>query len=143
MRIIGLLSIALILAAGTSTAQAPQPAAPVGTMMELMTSLVYPAANDLLLSMHRGPRDDKEWMAVQRSAILLAESGNALMMPGRVRDQQGEWAKSARMLIDAGAVAYKAAKAKDASALLALDASINESCVSCHTRYRPSVHPRP
>ena len=112
-------------------------------MMELMTSMVYPAANDLLLFVHRGaPKDDKEWMAVQRSAVLLAESGNVLMMPGRVRDQ-GEWARSARMLVDAGAAAYKAAKAKDANALLALDAPINASCISCHKQYRPNVHPRP
>src|SRR6266542_2288946 len=126
MRIIGLLSVALLLVAGTSTAQAPQTAQPVGTMMELMTSMVYPAANDLLLFAHRAPKDDKEWMAVKRSAVLLAESGNVLMMPGRSRDQ-GEWAKSARMLVDAGAAAYKAAKAKDANALLALDAPINAS----------------
>ncbi len=143
MRIIGLLSIGPLLVAGALTAQAPQPAQPVGTMMELMTSMVYPAANDLLLFAHRGaPKDDKEWMAVQRSAVLLAESGNVLMMPGRSRDQ-GEWLKNARLLVDAGAMAYKAARAKDANALLALDAPINASCIGCHKQYRPNVHPRP
>lgn len=143
MRIIGLLSIALLLAAGRSTAQAPQPATPpVGTMMELMTSMVYPAANDLLLLGQRTPASDKEWMAVQRGAVLLAESGNVLMMPGRSRDQ-GEWAKNARLLVDAGGAAYRAARAKDAVALRALDASINASCIGCHKQYRPNVHPRP
>ena len=46
----------------------------------------------------------------------LAESGNLLMMRGRARDQ-GEWMKDAKALVDVGAAAYKAAKAKDANAL--------------------------
>lgn len=144
MRNIGLLSVALLLAAGVSAAQAPQPAGPpVGTMMELMTSMVYPAANDLLLAVNRGgPKNDKEWMAVQRSAILLAESGNVLMMPGRSRGE-GEWQKNARVLVDTGAAAYKAARAKDAAALAAVEGPLNASCVGCHKQYRPNVHPRP
>ena len=142
MRIIGLLSIAVLVVAAAARAQAPPPAQPVGTMSELMTSMVYPAANDLLLFAQRTPRNDKEWMAAQRSAVLLAESGNVLMMPGRSRDQ-GEWARNARLLVDAGAAAYRAARAKDANALSALDASINASCLGCHKQYRPNVHPRP
>lgn len=141
MRILGVLSIGVVLVAGAVMAQAPEGGQPVGTMGEVMVSMVYPAANDLLLFAHRAPRDDKDWMAAQRAAILLAESGNVLMMRGRARDQ-GEWMKSAKMLVDAGAAAYKAARAKDAAALLALDAPINASCVSCHTQYRPNVHPR-
>jgi hypothetical protein len=143
MRNIGMLSIALLLAAGTYSAQAPQPAAPpVGTMMELMRSMVYPAANEVLLAAARPPRNDQEWMTVQRSAVLLAESGNVLMMPGRTRgDQGGEWQKHARMLVEAGGAAYKAAKAKDIAALMAVDAPLNASCVGCHKQYRPNVHP--
>jgi len=132
----------MVVAAGAIMAQAQDAAQPVGTMGELMTSMVYPAANDLLLSIARGgPKDDKEWMAAQRNAVLLAESGNVLMMRGRARDQ-GEWMKNARMLVDAGAAAYNAARAKDTNALIAVDTPINASCVSCHKQYRPNVHPR-
>ena len=132
----------MVVAAGAIMAQAQDAAQPVGTMGELMTSMVYPAANDLLLSIARGgPKDEKEWMAVQRNAVLLAESGNVLMMRGRARDQ-GEWMKNARMLVDAGAAAYNAARAKDTNALIAVDTPINASCVSCHKQYRPNVHPR-
>ena len=143
MHIRGWLSVGLMLtAAGAVMAQAQDAAQPVGTMGELMTSMVYPSANDLLLSIARGgPKDDKEWMAAQRNAVLLAESGNVLMMRGRARDQ-GEWMKNARMLVDAGAAAYKAARAKDTNGLAAVDAPINASCVSCHKQYRPNVHPR-
>lgn len=124
-------------------AQGTEPVQPVGTMTDLMVSMTYPAANDLLLFIHRGtPKDDKEWATVQRSAVLLAESGNVLMLRGRARDQ-GEWMKSARMLVDVGAAAYKAARAKDGIALRALDAPLNASCTTCHKQYRPNVHPRP
>ena len=78
-----------------------------------------------------------DWAA----AVLLGESGNVLMMPGRARDQ-GQWMTDARMLVDAGSAAYRAARAKDLNALTALEAPINASCVSCHKQYRPNVHPR-
>lgn len=53
--------------------------------------------------------------AVQRSAIQLAESGNLLRLRGRT--MQGEWNNDARMVVDVGAAACKAARAKDAAAL--------------------------
>ena|SRR5712691_4950307 len=143
MRISGVLLVgSMLVAAGAVIVQAQDAAQPVGTMADLMTSMVYPAANDLLLSIARGgPSNDKEWMAAQRSAVLLGESGNVLMMRGRARDQ-GQWMADAKMLVDAGAAAYRAARAKDANALGAVEASINASCVTCHKQYRPNVHPR-
>ena len=143
MRIFGLLSIGLLLIAGAALAQAQQDQTqPVATMMELMSSMVHPASNEILLTVTRGgPQDDKEWAAVQRSAVQLAESGNLLMMRGRARDQ-GEWMKDAKALVDVGAAAYKAAKAKDANALAALTGQIDASCVNCHKAYRPNVHPK-
>jgi hypothetical protein len=132
----------MLLAAGAVIAQAQEAAQPVGTMGDLMTSMVYPAANDLLLSIARGgPKGDKEWMAAQRSAVLLGESGNVLMMRGHARDQ-GDWMTNAKLLVDAGTAAYRAARARDTNALAALEAPINASCVSCHKQYRPNVHPR-
>ena len=143
MRISRWLLVGLMLTAtGAVVTQAQDAAQPVGTMADVMTSMVYPAANDLLLSIARGgPRDDKEWMAIQRSAVLLGESGNVLMMRGRARDQ-GAWITDAKMLVETGAAAYRAARAKDVTALTALEAPINNSCVSCHKQYRPNVHPR-
>src|SRR5687768_2169816 len=95
MRIIAVLSIGVVVAAGAAVAQAPE-SQPVGTMREFMTSVVYPPTNELLLSMNRGaPASDTEWAAVQRSAIQLAESGNVMMMRGRAMDR-GMWLKEAR-----------------------------------------------
>src|SRR5439155_11904792 len=66
---------------------------PVATMTQLMLDMIYPASNDILLSVNRGgPKDANEWAALRRSALALAESGTLLMMRGRARDQ-GDWMK--------------------------------------------------
>ena len=78
---------------------------------------------------------------MRRSALTLAESGNMLTMPGRARDQ-GDWMKDAKLLVDVGNAAYKAAQAKDASALAALAGAIDASCTTCHKQYRPNVFPQ-
>ena len=111
----------------------------VGTTSDVMTSMVYPAANNILLAAYRGgPQDDKEWSAIQRSAVMLAESGNVLTMRGPA-GAQGDWAKDAKMLSDAGAAAYKAARAKDANALMAVAQPLNAACTTCHKQYRANI----
>ena len=128
---------ALLIFGGRSLARAQATnVQPVGSMSDVMVSMVYPATNNILLSVYRGgPQSDADWASVQRSAVLLAESGNLLAMRGPAGDQ-GDWAKDAKALVDAGAAAYKAARAKDTRALLAVDQPINASCVNCHKQYR-------
>ena len=140
MRIIGLLSIALLLLSGTIMAQGPAGEyRPVGTMSDLMLSMIYPAMNDILLHVHRdGPANEDEWTAVQRSAVMLAESGNLLAMRNR---NSTEWVGAATALVDVGAAAYSAAEARDRDALAALSSQLDASCVNCHTQFRPNVHP--
>ena len=115
---------------------------PMATMKQVMVDLVHPASNDILLSIYRGgPTNEKEWEALRRSAVTLAESGNLLMMRGRARDQ-GEWMKDVKMLVDAGTVAYKSAEANDLKALAAVAGPLDASCTTCHKQYRPDVFPR-
>jgi len=129
---------------GTITfAQAPSDSfPPVASVRQLMLDLIYPSSNDILLAIYRGgPKDEKEWAAVRRSAVTLAESGNMLMMRGRARDQE-DWMKDAKLLVDAGNSAYKVAQAKDANALAALAGALDASCTTCHKQYRPNVFPK-
>ncbi|HTD42605.1 MAG TPA: hypothetical protein VK687_00420 [Bryobacteraceae bacterium] len=125
-------------------AQVPsEPFPPSASVKQLMLDLIHPSSNDILLAIYRGgPKDDKDWAAVRRSAVTLAESGNMLMMRGRARDQ-GDWMKDAKLLVDAGNAAYKAAQAKDGSALAALAGAVDASCTTCHKQYRPNVFPAP
>ena len=138
MRIIGLLSIGFLLLAGQGLAQAQGSYQPVGTMSELMVSMIHPASNAILLQINRGgPDSDGEWAALRRNAIRLAESGNVLTM----RSRGSAWEEASRALVDVGAAAYGAAGDRDLDALAALSSALDASCVSCHTEYRPDVHP--
>jgi cytochrome c556 len=133
----------LVLGGILALAQAPSESfPPVATVKQLMVDLVHPSSNDILLLIYRGgPQDDRDWAAVRRGAVTLAESGNLLMMRGRARDQ-GDWMKDAKLLVDAGNAAYKAAQARDRNALAALAESLDASCTTCHKQYRPNVFPQ-
>jgi cytochrome c553 len=126
-------------------AQAPsEPFPPAASVKQLMLDLIHPSSNDILLAIYRGgppggTRDEKDWAAVRRAALTLAESGNMLMMRGRARE--GDWMKDAKLLVDAGNAAYKAAQAKDSNALAALAGAVDASCTTCHKQYRPNVFP--
>ena len=129
----------IVLLAG-ATALAQSPSEP--NVKQLMLDLIHPSSNDILLAIYRGgPKEDKEWATVRRSALTLAESGNMLMTRDRARDR-GDWMKDAKLLVDAGNAAYKAALAKDGNALAALAGAIDASCTACHKQYRPNVFPK-
>jgi hypothetical protein len=121
------------------SAQEPaEPLQPVATMKQLMLDFIHPASNSVLLAINRGgPADDKEWADVRRGALTLAESGNLLIM----RNRTATWVADAKLLMDAGTAAYKAADAKDARALAALADRIDASCTTCHKQYRPNIFP--
>jgi cytochrome c556 len=108
----------------------------VGTMSELMADFIYPASDAVFYISSRTPTTGEQWMALQAQTLMLAESANLLMMPGRARDSEG-WMADAKLLLDAGEAAYRAAKDRDVAALEALSDPLYESCVTCHRDYRP------
>lgn len=139
-----LATIFLVLGAAVVSAQdVADPFQSRATTRQLMVDAIHPASNDLLLVVYRGaPVSERDWASVRRSALALAESGNLLMMRGRVRDQ-GDWLTDARRMSDIGSAAYSAAQAKDLTALASLTGRLDASCTACHLRYRPNVFPRP
>jgi len=140
----------LLLAASTLSAPpppqspAPAPAKPaiVGTMSDLMVKVIYPASDAIFYITTRLPTTDSEWVELQGKALMVAESANLLMMPGRARDED-RWMQDAKLMLDAGRAAYRAARAKDVAALEALNEQLYESCTSCHQHYRPNYGRRP
>lgn len=115
----------------------------VGTMSDLMVKIIYPASDALFYIESRTPKSDSEWTVLEGQALMVAESANLLMLPGRARDQK-QWMADAKLMLDAGAAAYKAAKAKDVAAIAALSDQLMESCTSCHKNYRPGYgRPKP
>jgi hypothetical protein len=108
---------------------------PVGTMSELMITIVYPASDAIFYISTRTPASEADWIALQGKALMVAEAGNLLMMPAHRRDDE-RWLDDARLMRDAGAAAFRAAKAKNLEALVALNDQLYESCVTCHQHYR-------
>jgi hypothetical protein len=123
------------------TASAVQGAV-VGTMSELMVKIIYPTSDAVFYITTRAPKDEAEWSDLQAKTLMLAESANLLMMPRRARDQD-RWMSDAKLMLDAGTAAFKAAKAKDLPALDALNDKLYESCVTCHQHYRVNYGRRP
>lgn len=113
----------------------------VGTMSQLMINIVYPSSNAIFYIARGAPKNQLEWNEMANNALTLAESGNLLMMPSRARDNE-KWMADAKLLVDVGAAAYKAAQAKDAPALTALSDQLNTACVQCHQDYRPNYRKR-
>lgn len=139
-------TIALAAALAATLAQAASDRPPtrnIGTMSDLMVKIIYPASDALFYVESRTPATDAEWTVLQGQALMVAESANLLMMPGRARDQK-QWMADSKLMLDAGAAAYAAAKKKDVAGITALSDQLMESCTSCHKHYRPGYgQPKP
>jgi len=152
-----LIALAALLAAPSLLAQTKHPATPaapahpavsatparnVGSMSDLMVKIIYPTSDALFYVESRTPKDEAEWNAFEGQMLMLAESANLLMMPGRARDQK-QWMADARLMLDAGALAVKAAKTKNVESISALSDQLLESCTTCHKHYRPGYGQKP
>jgi hypothetical protein len=136
MRKIALIGFAVMIMAATLSAQV------VGTMSELMVKIIYPSSDALFYIETRTPKTESEWVELQGKALMVAESANLLMLPGHMRDRD-RWTADARLLREAGAAAFEAAKKKDVAAIAALNEQLYESCTTCHMHYRANYGRRP
>jgi hypothetical protein len=137
---------AMVLLAGAAVAQAlpaQQPAPdsvggprPIGTISELMVHLIYPTSDAIFYILTRTPTSTAEWGALEGQALMLAESGNLLMMPSRARGRD-QWIQDAKLMLDVGEAALKAAQDRDVEALSELNEQLYQSCTTCHQHFRP------
>ncbi|MEW6321977.1 MAG: hypothetical protein AB1635_12940 [Acidobacteriota bacterium] len=142
MRPLALLALAAALLVPVQ-AQAPAPPIRhVATMSELMVRLLYPASDALFYIETRTPKTDSEWQALEAQALIVAETANLLMLPGRARDDQ-QWMADSKLMLDAGDAALKAVKARSVEQITALNDQLYESCTTCHEHYRPGYARRP
>ena len=132
--------LALLLLVSPALAQLP-PFLPVATVSEIMDAVTLPYSDALLYIQRNPPTSDRDWETLQMQALMLAESGNLLMMKDRARNQ-GQWMTDARALVDAGLAAVKATRARDIDAVLALNEQIVDTCITCHRQFRSSRRER-
>ena len=122
----------------------PSPYKPVASVMELMEGTVQPAAEVYWESVsttisaagidEKYPKTDEEWEHVWGGAMTIAESGNLLMMPSRVRDD-GEWMRLSAALVDVGVEAAKAAQTRNPEKVLEVGEKVYNVCTECHMKY--------
>jgi len=140
MRIVAaLLLTGALLASGCSRTGTSAPTdsfKAIGSVPELMRALTIPNSDAVFRAQGEAPTDDAGWEALQRNALILAESGNLLMIGARARDT-GNWRKDAYALIDASAAALNAARAKNAEQFSQAADAIYNACESCHKDYLP------
>src|SRR5688500_2560758 len=131
------LAIALLVSVSLSAQAADDkpPMRNVGTMSDLMVKIIYPASDALFYIETRTPKTDSEWVTLEGQALMVAESANLLMLPGRARDRK-QWMADAKLMLDVGADAVTAVKARDVPGIVALSDRLYESCTSCHRHYR-------
>jgi hypothetical protein len=107
----------------------------LASVRQLHDILISPVSDAVFNAASDPPTDAKGWAAARDQALLLAESGNLLMVGGRVRDN-GNWMKMSRAMVDAAALAAAAAEKRDAMALEGAVDAITVSCMACHQPYR-------
>jgi len=138
-----LMGVVLIVACETPSTT-PPPFVPVGDVQQLMEMVIDPAADIVWESVGTivtldgteeiFPRSDEEWSTVRNSAMVLAESGNLLMVGDRAKGE-GPWMIMSQALVEAGMVALEAAESKDPEAVFAVGEQIYNACETCHVLY--------
>jgi hypothetical protein len=126
----------------------PPPFQTVADTDVLMESVIEPNADVIWLSVgtivtaageeHIRPQTEEEWTKVRNAAVAVSEAGNLLMKVPHARDGD-EWMRLSRAMVDTGAVAIKAAEAKDPDAMFEAGAQIYAVCSNCHAKYDPSI----
>ena len=129
------LAIAGGILAATAFVSAQSGVKVVATIREIHDAMITPASNALFEGGGKDRKDDGQWQALQHNAVILAESGNLLMMGSRVKDKRG-WTRYCQALVDAGSAALKAARDKDSAGLMRAGDQIVLVCESCHEPYR-------
>jgi hypothetical protein len=107
----------------------------VATIRQLHDAMITPASDTIFNVGIAAPKTDQEWATMQSAAVMLAESGNLLMIGARAKDRRG-WMKMSRAMVDAAALALKAAQARDITALMEASDRIVLVCETCHEPYR-------
>lgn len=168
MRVLSLV-FAVILVAGTATAQQDPPPEPVGDLAEVMRGILFPNSNILFDAQSNDPGAPPEesnadgggasarfaaiytgWEAVENAAVALSEAANLITLPGRLCEngrpvpiEQNNWKEFVVGLREAGQVAYKAALNQSQEEAIDATNYVAEACSNCHSVYRDSYSDPP
>lgn len=138
--------------AACAPAKTPPPYVLDVSMKELMNNVINPAGFAIWNAsgeeetekgtVSKVPSTPEGWAAMRNGAVQLAEAGNAMMLPGRARDD-GDWMKFSRGMSEAALMTRAAIDAKDGAAVFTTGGALYETCTACHAKYYlPYVDPK-
>ena len=133
-RLLPVAGAATVVATLTVGAQAPG-IRPIASIRQLHDALITPASDALYAVGSEAPATDAAWTAVRNQAVVLAEAGNLLMLPGRAKDKGG-WMKFSAAMATAAARALRGADTKNIDEVLKAGDEIAAICEACHEPYR-------
>jgi hypothetical protein len=145
-------SLSVLLAGGLLGSAAcggpqPPPFKPIVDNRILMQSVVDPQAYIVWNSVKTvvtdsteevRPTSEEEWEMVRNAAIVVAESGNLLMMVPRARDG-GDWMTFSQAMVDKATELMHAAESRDADKIFTLGGDLYETCTTCHQKYVEAI----
>jgi hypothetical protein len=127
---------------------APTPYQEVADIRQLMLAVIEPAAEvywdsvgtimDMEGTEEIAPRTNEEWTAVRNAAMVVAESGNLLLMPKRALDD-AQWTELSLELIASARLALIAAEARDPIAVFEAGGDLYLICSDCHATFAPDT----
>ncbi len=129
----------------------PQPAKkaapklePVAETKLLMEGMADPNTKALGKLLAAKPKDAEAWSFARGQALLLAETGNLLLMrPPKTKDGQDSWLVHAADLRESAAGLARAAAAKDYVQARTALAGVANACNRCHQAFRVGVRVDP
>jgi hypothetical protein len=128
--------------AGADTAASGNPAfKPVASVDQVMDSIIIPSSQAIFDAvvynngeLVQEPKSDDDWYQVRMHAIAVAEAGNLLLMPPRLKNE-AEWVKWSHALTDAAVRVEQAADARNVNLLLETGGEMYTACTQCHAKY--------
>lgn len=143
-----LIPLSALLVAGALCAQVATYES-VATTKQIMLDMAIPASNALFDAASKEKPTEADWADFRKQAIILAEAGNLMAVPGRIATGQNTtktksktaanpagWNAAAKLMRDAGKAALVAIDKKDMDMLGGdVGGKILESCAACHDKY--------
>jgi len=138
-------SVGLVVTSAKASRRSSSLVTPLASMKEIMNGMVTPGSNAVFNAVstsvtkegivEKAPKTEEEWQALANNAAMLVESGNLMLVDGRMKDK-GDWVKLTQVFIDASKVALDAARAHNKDGVYMSGEAIDASCDRCHEKYQ-------
>jgi hypothetical protein len=141
--VLAVLAIGIALPAGAQERKAPATTPKLVSVAEtklIMEGLTLPNYRGLAEHVDKKPANVEGWTVVRGQALLIAESGNLLMLrPPKNQQGQDAWMRHATDLREAGTDVARQAANRDLDKTRAALGALTNTCNRCHQTFQVPV----